>query len=177
MLLRYRTPLAAMSLPREINALGNLQAAAPPMEIARLLSLVGLGLDGLRAFAWVLIGAACLSVFAALYGSLRHRRRDLAMLRCLGATKIEVFFAMLSEGLLLSMAGIALGFSLAHSTMILISAWLESQRGVSLADLYWAEAETQLLLVLLAVSLISAAIPAMQAYRTDVARTLAETNL
>ena len=112
MLLRYRTPLAAMSLPGEINAAGGLQAASPAVEIARILQLVGLGMEGLRAFAWVLIVTACLSVFAALYGSLRSRRVDLAMLRCLGATRYEVFFAMLSEGLILSIMGIALGYSL-----------------------------------------------------------------
>ena len=174
MLLRYRTPLAAMSLPREINAVGALQAAAPALEIARLLQLIGLGMDGLRAFAWVLIVTACLSVFAALYGSLRSRRGDLAMLRCLGATRGELFLALLSEGLLLSVAGITLGYALAHGAMGLLGAWLEASRGVALSPSLWVDGETALLAVLLLVSAISAAIPAYQAYRTDVARTLAE---
>ena len=174
MLLRYRTPLAAMSLPREINAVGALQAAAPALEIARLLQLIGLGMDGLRAFAWVLIVTACLSVFAALYGSLSSRRGDLAMLRCLGATRGELFLALLSEGLLLSVAGITLGYALAHGAMGLLGAWLEASRGVALSPLLWVDGETALLAALLMVSAISAAIPAYQAYRTDVARTLAE---
>ena len=174
MLLRYRTPLAAMSLPREINAVGALQAAAPALEIARLLQLIGLGMDGLRAFAWVLIVTACLSVFAALYGSLRSRRGDLAMLRCLGATRGELFLALLSEGLLLSVAGITLGYALAHGAMGLLGAWLEASRGVALSPSLWVDGETALLAALLLVSAISAAIPAYQAYRTDVARTLAE---
>ena len=174
MLLRYRTPLAAMSLPREINAVGALQAAAPALEIARLLQLIGLGMDGLRAFAWVLIVTACLSVFAALYGSLSSRRGDLALLRCLGATRGELFLALLSEGLLLSVAGITLGYALAHGAMGLLGAWLEASRGVALSPSLWVDGETALLAVLLLVSAISAAIPAYQAYRTDVARTLAE---
>ena len=174
MLLRYRTPLAAMSLPREINAVGALQAAAPALEIARLLQLIGLGMDGLRAFAWVLIVTACLSVFAALYGSLSSRRGDLAMLRCLGATRGELFLALLSEGLLLSVAGITLGYALAHGAMGLLGAWLEASRGVALSPSLWVDGETALLAALLLVSAISAAIPAYQAYRTDVARTLAE---
>ena len=174
MLLRYRTPLAAMSLPREINAVGALQAAAPALEIARLLQLIGLGMDGLRAFAWVLIVTACLSVFAALYGSLSSRRGDLAMLRCLGATRGELFLALLSEGLLLSVAGITLGYALAHGAMGLLGAWLKASRGVALSPSLWVDGETALLAALLLVSAISAAIPAYQAYRTDVARTLAE---
>ena len=174
MLLRYRTPLAAMSLPREINAVGALQAAAPALEIARLLQLIGLGMDGLRAFAWVLIVTACLSVFAALYGSLSSRRGDLAMLRCLGATRGELFLALLSEGLLLSVAGITLAYALAHGAMGLLGAWLEASRGFALSPPLWVDGETALLAALLLVSAISAAIPAYQAYRTDVARTLAE---
>lgn len=173
MLLRYRTPLAAMSLPREINASPGLQAAAPAMEIARILQLVGLGLDALRSFAWVLILTACLSVFAALYGSLRGRRGDLAMLRCLGATRREVFLAMLNEGMLLCTGGIIIGYALAFGGMAMIAAWLDTSRGVGLAAIAWTGAMTRLLGVLLAAGLLSAAIPAFQAYRTDVALTLA----
>lgn len=173
MLLRYRTPLAAMSLPREINASPGLQAAAPAVEIARILQLVGVGLDALRTFAWVLILTACLSVFAALYGSLRGRRGDLAMLRCLGATRREIFLAMLSEGMLLCTTGILLGYVLAFGGMGLITTWLDASRGVSVAPLVWTGTMVHLLLVLLLAGLLSAAIPAFQAYRADVASTLA----
>ncbi len=174
MLLRYRTPLAAMSLPREINAAGDLQAAAPAMEVARILQLVGIGLDGLGTFSWVLIVTAGLSVFAALYGSLRARRGDLAILRCLGATRWELLIALLLEGLLLSMIGVLLGFIAAHGVMEFLGGWLESTRGLALTGWTWIPAETSLLLGLFGVGAVAAAIPAAQAYRTDVARVLAE---
>ncbi len=174
MLIRYQSPLAAMTLPREVNAAGALQAASPAAEIARILQLVGIGLDGLRAFAWVLILTAGLSVFAALYGSLRARRGDLAMLRCLGATRWELLMALLLEGLLLSAAGVALGFLVGHGAVALLGVWLESTRGVALTGWTWIPAESLLIVGLLSVGIIAAAIPAVQAYRTDVARTLAE---
>ncbi len=174
MLLRYRTPLAAMTLPREINAAGNLQAAAPAMEVARILQLVGIGLDGLSAFSWVLIVTAALSVFAALYGSLRARRGDLAILRCLGATRSELLIALLLEGLLLSILGTSLGFIAAHGAMELLGGWLEDTRGLVLTGWTWIPTETLLLLGLFGVGAVAAAIPAVQAYRTDVARVLAE---
>lgn len=174
MLIAYRTPLAAMSLPREVNAGGALQAASPAQEISRLLQLVGIGLDGLRAFAWVLTVTAGLSVFAALYGSLRARRGDLAMLRCLGASRGELLVALLLEGLLLSILGVALGFVAGHLAMELLGAWLQSARGVPLSGWTWVPEEWLLLLGLFSVGAVAAAIPAIQAYRTDVARTLAE---
>lgn len=174
MLVRYSSPMAAMTLPREINAAGALQAAAPAMEVSRILQLIGIGLDGLSAFSWVLILTAALSVFAALYGSLRARRGDLAILRCLGATRWELLIALLLEGLLLSVFGVTLGFLTGHGAMELLGGWLESTRGVALTGWTWIPAQTLLLVSLFGVGAIAAAIPAVQAYRTDVARTLAE---
>ena len=172
LLLRYNTPLAALSLPREVNQQSALQAAAPAVEVTRLLRLVGVGLDGLRMFAWLLILSACLSVFAALYGSLRSRRGDLAMLRCLGATRRDLFVALFSEGLLLSLSGIVLGLLLGHGAIAVAGMWLEMQRGIAAPGFLWVPAELALLAVLLAISLVSAAIPGFQAYRSDVAPAL-----
>ncbi len=174
MLLAYRTPLAAMTLPREINAEGTLQAAAPALEIARLLQLVGVGMNALGAFAWVLVITAALSIFAALYGSLRSRRGELAMLRCLGATRSELLLFLIFEGLLMSAMGVALGFVAGHGMMETVGAWLASTRGVAMTGWIWVPAETLLLFGLVGVGLLSAAIPAVQAYQTDVARTLVE---
>ncbi|MEM7451525.1 MAG: ABC transporter permease [Pseudomonadota bacterium] len=174
MLLSYTSPVAAVTLPRQINTTSNLVAAAPAVEVTRVLQLIGVGLDGLRAFAWILIVSAGLSIFAALYGSLRTRRGDIAMLRCLGATRWELFFALLLEGLLLTLMGVLLGFVAGHIMVEVLGGWLEQSRGVSFTGLIWLPVETALIAGLLAVGVAAAAIPAIQAYRTDVAKTLAE---
>ena len=165
---------SAVTLPRQINTTSNLLAAAPAMEVSRVLQLIGVGLDGLRAFAWLLIVSAALSIFAALYGSLRSRRGDIAMLRCLGATRWELFFALLLEGFLLTLMGVLLGFLAGHVLVEVLGTWLEQSRGVSFTGFVWLPTETALVLGLFVVGVAAAAIPAIQAYRTDVARTLAE---
>ncbi|TDU25631.1 putative ABC transport system permease protein [Panacagrimonas perspica] len=173
LLVRYHSPLAATTLPRQINAESSLQAAAPASEITRLLQLVGLGLDGLRAFAGVLILTAAFSVFAALYGALKARRYDLAMLRCLGATRAEVLLSLLLEGLLLVAAGALLGFALGHGTMEVLGRWMAASRGVSATGWTWLPAEMVLIIGLVTIGLLATLLPAWQAYRTDVARILA----
>ncbi|MFK8053833.1 MAG: ABC transporter permease [Woeseiaceae bacterium] len=173
-LLRYVSPMSAATMPRQINTSSNLLAAAPAMEVARVLKMVGVGLDGLRAFAWILILSAALSIFAALYGSLRSRRSDIAMLRCLGATRWELFFALLLEGLLLTALGVALGFVAGHVIVESLGSWLQGTRGLSFTGWIWLRTETALIFGLIAVGVMAAAIPAIQAYRTDVAKTLAE---
>ena len=82
--------------------------------------------------------------------------------------------SMLLEGLLLSVIGVALGFAAGHVAMEILGGWLESARGVALTGWIWLPVETVLLLGLFAVGAVAAVIPAVQAYRTDPARTLSE---
>lgn len=87
LLLRYRSPLAAASLPREINKSSALVAASPAYETARLFTVFGVGLDLVNAFAAILVGASGLLLFVALAQALDERRYDLAILRTLGARR------------------------------------------------------------------------------------------
>ena len=57
-LIRYRSPLAAVTFPRFVNTTTDMQAAAPAVEITRLLRMVGVGTDVLRGFGAVLLAAA-----------------------------------------------------------------------------------------------------------------------
>lgn len=91
LLLQYASPLAAATLPRQINSKSELQAASPAYETARLFRIVGVGVESLRAFAVILIVAAGLSVFIALYTALEERRYDLAVMRTLGASPRRLF--------------------------------------------------------------------------------------
>jgi putative ABC transport system permease protein len=101
LLLRYSTPLAAASLPRVINASERLQAASPAFESARLVSLLGVGADGLRAFGLMILAVAGLSVFVALFQTLAERRRDMALLRRAGTWRCFGCWAPRPPGCLL----------------------------------------------------------------------------
>jgi len=172
LLVKLSSPMGALSLPREVNAQSGLQAASPAYEVTRLLQIVGIGLNWLNAFAAILVVSAALSIFAALYASLRARRHDLAVLRCLGGTKQELFFLLFVEGLLLTIAGIIVGLFVAHGGMELLGHWLGDGQGLTITGWVWTNDEFLLITGLLAVGSLTALIPAWQAYRTDVARIL-----
>lgn len=174
LLIHYRSPLAATTLPLQINRESSLQAASPAFELTRLLQLIGVGLDGIRAFAAVLILSAGLGVFAALYGALKARKQDLAMLRCLGATRGELLWSLLLEGLLLAAAGALLGLALGHGIAGALGHWLAATHGAGFGGGVFLVEEAWLLLGLLALGFAAAALPAWQAYRTDVAAALAQ---
>jgi putative ABC transport system permease protein len=173
LLISYNSPLGAVQLPRLVNQQSALQAAAPAFETARLLTLVGIGLDTLRAFGLLLIGTAGLSVFIALSNAMQERRYDLAVMRTLGASRRTLFAQPLLEGLILAGAGAALGLLLGHGVAELVGRLLPEAQGMGLTGLTWLRSELYVVLLALAVGVASALLPAIQAYRTDIAAVLA----
>lgn len=174
MLVRYRTPLAAITLPRAINTGTTLQAASPAQEIARLFYLVGTGLDAFRAFAGVLIAASALSLFLSLWHAMHEQSYDLAVLRTLGASRGRVLRFVLAQGAALGAAGAVLGTGLGHGVGWLVREWLERSRSLSMGELGWAPEEGFVAVGAVLIALVASAAPAVRAYRLDVAAVLAE---
>ena len=173
-LVRYRTPLAAVSLPRAINANTSMQAAAPAIEVTRLLRLLGVGADVLRAFGGVLLAVAALSVFIALWNAVRERRFDLAMLRMLGAPPGRVAGLVLCEALWLAALACALGLLLGHGLAHALGWALQAQGLLPVTGAVWLPQEAGVPLLAGLVAALAALLPAMQAYRTDVADLLVQ---
>ncbi|MCW8163908.1 FtsX-like permease family protein [Verminephrobacter aporrectodeae subsp. tuberculatae] len=173
-LVRYRSPLAAATLPRRINSDTALQAAAPAVEISRLLRLLGLGADVLRAFGGVLLAVAVLSVFIALCNAVRERRADLAMLRMLGAPPRRVAGLLLCEALWLAALACALGLLLGHALAHGLGRVLQAQGLLPVSGLLWLPAEAGLPLLAGALAAFAALLPSVLAYRTDVAELLSQ---
>ena len=173
-LIQYASPLAVATLPRLINSQSELQAASPAYETARLFRIVGVGVEALRGFALLLIAAAALSVFIALYTALEERRYDLAVMRTLGASPGKLFGLLMVEGVTLAIVGTLIGVALGHILATVLGAWLEAQQQYPVTGLEWRAEELWLALVALTVGVIAALLPAWRAYRTEVSRTLAQ---
>jgi len=173
LLIQYASPMAAAVLPRQINSQSALQAASPAFESARLLTLVGVGVQTVQAFALILILCAGLSVFIALYNALRERSYDLAVMRSLGASRAKLLSAILIEGLILASAGVVLGLVLGHALTEVLGGLLHASQRVWISGLTLVPGELVLVFAALVVGLLSALLPAILAYRTDIAAVLA----
>ena len=99
---------------RNINENTSLQAASPAIEINRLFSMMGVGLDTLKMLAWVIVFVSGLSIFISLLGSLKDRKYELALMRVMGASRTKLFTLILFEGLLIAVIGYFLGLALSH---------------------------------------------------------------
>lgn len=174
LLIQYASPLAAATLPRAVNAGPTLQAASPAYESARLFRMLGVGVEVLRAFGYVLVLAAGLSVFIALTNALQERRYDLAVMRMLGASRAKLMGLLLVEALALSAVGALLGLALGHVLMELLGAALRAAQQVPVTGWTWALGELWLIVLALGVGVLAALLPAWRASRAEVAPVLAE---
>ena len=171
-LVRYKSPLAALSFPRWVNTSTEMQAAAPALEVTRLLHMLGLGTDVLRAFAGMLLLTAGLSVFIALWNAVRERRGDLALLRMLGAPPGRIAALLLTEALWLGLMAALLGLALGQCFVLALGWMLGLDQSLLLNGALWPAALLWVPALALGVSLGAALLPALGAYRANVLQLL-----
>jgi len=173
LLIKYKNPIAALQLPRFINGQTSMQAASPSFEAARLFSILGVGVEAMTGFAYMLIFISALSIFIALYNSLKERKYDLAIMRSMGASKSKLFIATVMEGTILTLSGTLFGIALGHSVLYVFSLVVEESQkaGISASVFYWEE--MYLLAGSFVLGIVCSLIPAFQAYRTDIHKVLA----
>lgn len=167
-LIRYSTPLAAVTFPRAVNATERLQAAAPAMEITRLLSMLGVGTRAVQALGVVLLLVAALSVLVALWQALRERRADIALMRLLGVSPARLAALLLAEALWLALLSLLLALALSGGLTALLGFVLAQEQSLLLSGSWAWSVWWPVPLLALAVALLAALLPAVAAYRQDV---------
>lgn len=172
LLIRYRSPMAAVRLPRSINTETNMQAASPAFEVSRLFTLLGFGQEILLGFSIIIIAISALSIFIGLYNSLQERQYDLAMMRVMGASKMKVMGAILLEGIIMTLLALMLGFMLGHSGMVLCGRLFASTQTVNFSPTAFYSDEVWVALIGLALGFICSLLPASKAYRLNIHHTL-----
>jgi len=173
LLIKYKNPIAAIQLPRIINTQTNMQAASPAFETARLFTLLGVGIEALMGFAYVLIVISGLSIFIALYNSLKERRYDLAIMRSMGASRSLLFRAVVLEGSILTFMGATIGLVLGHLLLGIFILVIGEGQKIGLTTFVFYVEEVIVLGGSIFLGVICSLIPAIEAYRTDIHKVLA----
>lgn len=175
-LIRYRsrTNIQSLNMGRNINENTELQAANPPIEIARLQTNMGLGAAALKWLAWVIVAVSGLSIFISLFSSLKERKYELALVRVMGGSRSTLFRLIIMEGLMLAVMGYVFGIALSHLGMALLAGFMQDSYRYSFTGWKFLPEEIWLLGGALVVGLVAALIPALQARKTDISETLAK---
>ena len=172
LLVQYSGPMAAVQLPRFINSRSSLQAASPTFEISRLFELLGVGVTFIQGLAVVIIVIAGLSIFIALYNSLKERKYDLAVMRTLGASKAQVFFHIVLEGIILTLLGAVAGIFIGHLFLQFLVISNEQGSLSGLSATVFLQQELLIVVYAVIIGIIAALLPALQAYNTNISKQL-----
>ncbi len=175
LLVKVKSPLSIIGLPRRINQTTNLLAASPSFEMTRLAQRMGFGRDVLTYFGSAVTALAALMLLSSLTSSLAARRYDLGVLRVLGAAPLMLFTTVMAEGIILSAAGTVCGIIAGHGLAYGVAASIRSLNGLVLPSNLIAPQPSDgvILLVGLFIGFAAGIVPSLAAGRTDIAALLA----
>lgn len=157
-----------------VNRKYNAAADIPIQVIERLYDqLLSTAKMVLLAVGYLVVIVSSLSILIGLYLSILQRRRDIAIMRALGASAYEIFGAILIEAFWVTVLGIALGWVLGGAVTYGLSAFLSARFGMTIGAFTLSREAVNAYLSIILVGLVAGVLPAWQAYRTDVARDLA----
>lgn len=150
----------------------SITVAQPAQQVSRLLRIIG-GIDWIFiAMASVVLVAGALSVMLALVSSMDARRRQVAILRVLGATRGRIFGLVLTESAIIGLAGSAAGVLLAAGVSLAVRALLSAEVGLAIGGGIDIRSSVVVAGAATALCALAGVVPALAAYRTPVARHL-----
>jgi putative ABC transport system permease protein len=173
-LLKIRNQMAKLTWQRVIPQNTKMQAVSPAFEVNRLFGLFGIGVTALQYLAYGIMLISGISIFIALYTTLKERESEFALLRVNGARRFQLLKIVMMESLLLCVVGFVFGSILGRVALSMLSNASEADFKMSF-DPYtflWQK-EGVLLVVTLLVGCIAALIPAIKAYNLNISKTLA----
>lgn len=165
---------AGFHMDQAYNKQGDRLTFAWPLAriIAQLFNKIAWFDRVLELVAYLVAVVATGSIVASIYNSMNERRREIAILRALGARRATIFSAVVMESASIAAIGMFVGF-LVHAAIISAVAWIiRAQTGVVLDPLSWHPVLFWAPLGMVALSALAGFIPAWKAYRTDVAANL-----
>lgn len=165
-------PAGLPQLFTQLRADPTITVASPSDQIRSLQRVVGNVDYLLVAIALIVMLSSAVSIALALANAMGQRRRQIAILRVLGATRLRVFSLVLTESAVIGLLGAGLGVAIGALGLTAGTWWIEQQHGIRVdAALAPADAlPTAVGAILLAT--LAGAIPALLAYRTPVVRHL-----
>ncbi len=170
-LLGLTSRISTFAVQREINQFGDepLQAILPGVALQELWSLLGIAEKALFIVSLFVVLTGLVGMLTAILSSLNERRREMAILRSVGARPRHVFSLLLLEAASLAFAGIMIGLGLMYLCLWLAQPLILSRYGLYIAITPPGPYEWTLLGAILAASVLMGSVPAWRAYRQSLA--------
>lgn len=146
-----------------------LMAILPGVALDELWSVIGIGENALLLMSALVALVSLAGLVSVVMASLNERRRELAVLRAVGAGLRQVLALLALEGAMVTVLGVALGVLMAVLGIALLAPWLQSQFGLTLSLSEPTLNEWLLMASLLAAGWLASLLPGIRAYRLSLA--------
>ena len=166
--------LGAQILRNEFMSRPDAQVAKPQEVIPRFLQQIGTATDALTIIAWLVLLVASVSITVAIYNTMNERRREIAIMRSLGARRHQILTIIVGEAALLSLFGALCGVFVCHACELLLRNLVEDMTGVYLDWLQFGLWELWLVLGVTGIGALAGLLPAVKGSMTQVADNLAQ---
>jgi putative ABC transport system permease protein len=168
-LVKTRNAVFTRLLFGEIRASADAQPAFPFQEVRHLFDLVGNADRLLLAVAALVVAVAALGILVSMVNTMNERRRDLALMRALGARRRVVAGLLVGEAALVGAIGAGLGLALGHGIIAAGADRLGDWSGVRIRPFVFAPEEVLVFGGAVLLCALAGLLPAVMAYRSDVA--------
>ena len=146
-----------------------LTAVLPGVALDELWAVLGPGEQALMAISTLVAVVSLISLVAVVLAGLNERRRELAVLRAVGAGPRHVLLLLAIEGALVTLGGALLGALAAALAVLLAAPWLQQRLGITLLAEAPTLAQWGLLGAVLAAGMLASLVPGWRAYRLSLA--------
>lgn len=170
-LLGLKSKVATFTVQRQVNEYRGepLLAILPGVALQELWSLMGTAEKALFVVSLFVVLTGLIGMLTAILTSLNERRREMAILRSVGARPWHIAGLLVLEALVLALAGAALGLALLYGGIAASQGWVQAQYGLYLPLALPSAYEWSLLGAILGAALLMGGVPAWRAYRQSLA--------
>ncbi|GAM67582.1 ABC-type antimicrobial peptide transport system [Vibrio sp. JCM 19236] len=170
-MLGLKSKIQTFALQRQINTYNKepLSAILPGIALHELWGMMSVAEQALLAVSGFVVVAGLLGMLSSLLTSLQERRREMAILRAMGARPRHVFVLLVSEATALTFAGIITGIAGLYALLAVIKPFIQHQYGISIELNFLTSYEWMLMGLVLIAGVIIGFIPAFRAYRQSLA--------
>ncbi|MFW9270137.1 ABC transporter permease [Pseudomonas sp. NR3] len=170
-MLGLNSKISTFALQREINEFRGepLLAILPGVALQELWSLMGTAEKALFVISLFVVLTGLIGMLTAILTSLNERRREMAILRSVGARPWHIASLLVLEAFALALAGVTAGLALLYIGIAAAQGYVQSAYGLYLPLGWPSEYEWTLLAGILVAALLMGSVPAWRAYRQSLA--------
>ena len=169
-IVKIKSPIKIFQIQREINKYEYepLQAVIPGIALSKLWEIVSITENIMLSISAMVIMSSLIGLIAILYSTLNNRRKEMALLRIVGASPKNIFSLLVLEALIISSLSIILAIFFTQLLSYIFFPILDQKFGIFLENNFLSKKDFYFIIIILLISIVVSIFPALQAYKNSI---------